>query len=269
MRRQRPAVGQHRLGALLLHDRGAESGKGTGTKSPALSSSNRPFSTSSRLSAPSRLICQSAPPPRQRYSPRAIVSVSIAGLGEALAERRRRVGIGLDQGLAERRVGEAAEADQLQPAAAEAEFVIAAKLVIILRGCAPGDCGCGRAGRRRERSDTSSTSWIETAAAGIDVEDRAVAEIAPERAGEPRLFAVDAEHLVAPVEDRAGRRRSPAPARHCRCGSYRCAGSSVNWVRRRSSRSAKPRRSSSRAGVRRARICGRQTKLPERPRLDR
>ena len=58
-------------------------GKGTGTKSPAGSSENRPFSTSSRLSAPSTLTCQSL-----RAAAPAIFAAHdglglVGGLGEA------------------------------------------------------------------------------------------------------------------------------------------------------------------------------------------
>ena len=156
---------------------------------------------SSRLSAPSRLTCQSAPPPRQRYSAARDGLGLVGDLGEALAEGRAPVGEGLGQILAVGAVLEAAQADQLEPAAAEAELVIAAKLVIIFALLLVELAQPGRIGARR---DLVGVEMIEAEGA-LEVEDRAVAEIAAQRGREARLLAADVEDLVADVEDGAVR----------------------------------------------------------------
>jgi hypothetical protein len=100
-----------------------------------------------------------------------------------------------------RAVLEAAQADQLEPAAAEAEFVIAAELVIMLALLLVEVAQPSRIGARR---GLVRVEMVEAEGA-LEVEDRAVAESAAQRTREARLLAADEEHFVAQVEDGAVR----------------------------------------------------------------
>ena len=182
-------------------------GKGTATKSPAALSSNRPFSTSSRLSAPS-----SADLPVGAAAAPAIFAARdrlglVGDLGEALAEGRRRVGEGLDQGLAERGVVEAAAGRSASAGRRRGRTRNRRRARNYIRRSRSSRLRTrsGWPGPRAQRHPPRRPgSRKPPAALRLRIEPSPkLRRIVPR---EPRLVAIDEQHLVAPVEDRAGRR---------------------------------------------------------------
>ena len=199
--RERPSIGQRRLGPLLVH-RPGRIGEGNGDEFALVIDLLEPVLD---LEAVERALHRGLPIRRSRLP--AIFGAGdrlglVADLGEALAERRRVVGKGLDQRLGEFVMLETVQPDELLPTGAEPELVIAAELVIV----AVGDLGHVAEAVGLIGADAGAELLhvlVEDAGGGIDVQDRPVAENALERARQPRLLAIDGQHLFASVDDRA------------------------------------------------------------------